>query len=94
VSDVDGGAELVRTLVKLRRRAQTGNLTVDARGVRTWIHLERGVPIFAEGGARGDDLGSVLRDEGLIDDAAFRAIVERVTEASWTTRPHASAKWP
>ena len=80
MSDVDGGAELVRTLVKLRRRAQTGNLTVDARGVRTWIHLARGVPIFAEGGARGDDLGSVLRDEGLIDDAAFRAIVERVTE--------------
>ncbi|NOY93500.1 MAG: hypothetical protein GXP55_20135 [Deltaproteobacteria bacterium] len=77
---MDGGAELVRTLVRLRREARSGSLTVDAGGVRTWVHLERGVPVFAEGGARRDDLGSVLRDEGLIDDLAFRAIVQRVTE--------------
>jgi len=77
---MDGGAELVRTLVRLRREARSGSLTVDAGGVRTWVHLERGVPVFAEGGARRDDLGSVLRDEELIDDVAFRAIVQRVTE--------------
>jgi hypothetical protein len=62
----EGGIHLSlpEILVDLGERAETGILEIRSDGVCTSIHLNRGSPVFAEGGALHDTLGRLLLRRG------------------------------
>jgi len=78
----EGGLHLSlpEILVDLGERAETGILEIRSEGVCTSIHLNRGSPVFAEGGALHDTLGRLLLRRGEISEGEYVRVIERMTE--------------
>jgi tetratricopeptide (TPR) repeat protein len=76
----DSGAVLIRELAALRRGRKTGLLEVRGGGVTTLLYVRSGSPVFAEQGTLADSLGRILRDEGMLTEPQFAAVVQRMTE--------------
>jgi CheY-like chemotaxis protein/tetratricopeptide (TPR) repeat protein len=82
-TDAAGGGlqlSLPEILIDLGERAETGILEIRAEGVCTRIHLDRGRPVFAEGGSLRDTLGRLLLRRGEISQQDYVRVIERMTE--------------
>jgi len=71
---------LPEILVDLGELAETGILEIRTDGVCTAIHLNRGNPVFAEGGSLHDTLGRLLLRRGEISESEYVRVIERMTE--------------
>lgn len=67
-------------LMALRDRDDAGVLEIHHDGVTTAIHLERGRPVFAEGGSLQETLGRLLVRHGTLAEEDYVRVVERMTE--------------
>ena len=68
-------------LVRLRREGETGTLEIRAEGVCTTLYLDRGTPVFAEGGRLRETLGRMLLRHGTLSEADYVRVIERMTES-------------
>lgn len=92
VGDADapeGGLHLSlpEILVDLGERAETGVLEIRAENFCTSIHLNRGNPVFAEGGSLHDTLGRLLLRRGEISESEYVRVIERMTETLVDNEP-------
>jgi CheY-like chemotaxis protein len=92
VGDADapeGGLHLSlpEILVDLGERAETGVLEIRAENFCTSIHLNRGNPVFAEGGLLHDTLGRLLLRRGEISESEYVRVIERMTETLVDNEP-------
>jgi hypothetical protein len=71
---------LVSTLLSLRDGARTGVLEVQADGIRTFIYLDRGDPVFAEEESIGETLGRMLVRQGKLSPEQHVRVIERMTQ--------------
>ncbi len=71
---------LPELLVELRDRNETGALELRAEGLCTTLHLQNGVPVFAEGGSLRETLGRLLLRQGHLSEADYVRVIERMTE--------------
>jgi CheY-like chemotaxis protein/tetratricopeptide (TPR) repeat protein len=85
----EGGLHLSlpEILIDLGERAETGILEIRAEGVCTSIHLNRGNPVFAEGGSLHHTLGRLLLRRGEISEAEYVRVIERMTETLVDNEP-------
>ena len=85
----EGGLHLSlpEILVDLGERAETGVLEIRAEGVCTSIHLNRGNPVFAEGGSLHHTLGRLLLRGGEISESEYVRVIERMTETLVDNEP-------
>jgi len=85
----DGGLHLSlpEILIDLGERAETGILEIRTDGLCTSIHLNRGNPVFAEGGALQDTLGRLLLRRGEITESDYVRVIERMTETLVDNEP-------
>jgi tetratricopeptide (TPR) repeat protein len=74
------GASFAELLVALRDGRETGTLEVRADGLCTVLTLDRGVPVFAEGGRLRDTLGRLLLRRGEITEDEYVRVIERMTQ--------------
>jgi hypothetical protein len=72
-------ANVIRSLLTIRRNGQSGVLEVEADGVCTMIYVLKGVPVFAEEGTLGETLGRILLKEGAITQEQYARIIEGMT---------------
>lgn len=63
------------TLYRYRR---SGVLEVEAEGVRTFIYLRDGLPVFADQGVVSITLGRVLRSQGAVTDAQYQSVLSEM----------------
>jgi CheY-like chemotaxis protein len=92
VGDADGlegglHLSLPEILVDLGERAETGALEIRAEGLCTIIHLNRGNPVFAEGGSLHDTLGRLLLRRREISESEYERVIERMTETLVDNEP-------
>jgi CheY-like chemotaxis protein len=92
VNDADappGGLHLSlpEILIDLAERAETGILEIRADGVCTSIHLNRGNPVFAEGGSLRETLGRLLLRRREISESDYVRVIERMTESLVDNEP-------
>ncbi|MBC7170796.1 MAG: DUF4388 domain-containing protein, partial [Polyangiaceae bacterium] len=76
---MDDGAELIRDLVALRGRRETGVLEVTHGAVQAFVYIEKGEPVFAEHGTLGDTLGRLLLRRGALTQPQYEAIIRAMT---------------
>src|SRR5688500_15640095 len=74
-------AALVRSLLTLRKERRSGVLNVRTDGVRTFIYLDQGTPIFAEEGTHGETLGRLLVRQGRLTQAQYVEVIGKMTDA-------------
>lgn len=68
---------LVRTLLGIQHRKETGTLRVEAEGVVTIVRIRDGHPVFVEGGLPADSLGRLLVQRGQISESTLAMIEEQ-----------------
>ncbi len=76
---MDDGADLIRDLVSLRDRRETGVLEVRRADARAFLYVDRGEPVFAEHGTLGDTLGRLLLRRGTITSDQYGEIIRVMT---------------
>jgi tetratricopeptide (TPR) repeat protein len=74
-------AALVRSLLTLRKERRSGVLSVTTEGVRTFIYLDQGTPVFAEEGTNGETLGRLLVRQGRLTQAQYVEVIGKMTDA-------------
>lgn len=74
-------AALVRSLLALRKERRSGVLTVQTEGVRTFVYLDQGTPVFAEEGTHGETLGRLLLRQGKLTQAQYVEVIGKMTDA-------------
>lgn len=75
------GPLLAELLVDLQQSGETGVLEIRAEGIRTDLTLQRGRPVFAEGGSLRQTLGRLLLRRGEIGEEDYVRVIERMTES-------------
>lgn len=73
-------AALVRSLLTLRKERRSGVLNITD-GVRTFIYLDQGTPVFAEEGTHGETLGRLLVRQGKLTQAQYVEVIGKMTDA-------------
>ena len=76
---IDGESvpKLIRAFYDFRK---TGKLTVRSRGVERSIYFHEGLPLFVSSSQLADHLGSLLREDGLLDREAIDRLLRRQRE--------------
>jgi tetratricopeptide (TPR) repeat protein len=70
---------LIRAMLSLRTERRTGVLRVDADGVRTFVYVMKGTPVFAEEGTLGETLGRLLVRQRVLTQEQYVQVIERMT---------------
>jgi hypothetical protein len=78
---MSGCAALVRSLLTLRKERRSGVLIVGTEGVRTFVYLDQGTPVFAEEGSHGETLGRLLVRQGKLTQAQYVEVIGKMTDA-------------
>ena len=74
-------ADLVVSMLALRREGRTGVATIENDGVRTFVYLRDGVVVFAEEGTHGETLGRLLVRQQLLSQERYVEIIGKMTDA-------------
>jgi hypothetical protein len=74
-------ADLVVSMLALRREGRTGVATIENDGVRTFVYLRDGVVVFAEEGTQGETLGRLLVRQQLLSQERYVEIIGKMTDA-------------
>src|SRR4051812_28212504 len=74
-------AALVRSLLALRKERRSGVLTVESEGIKTFVYLDQGMPVFAEEGTHGETLGRLLVRQGKLTQAQYVDVIGKMTDA-------------
>jgi hypothetical protein len=75
-------AALIRSMLVLRNEHRSGVLTVfTEEGVKTFVYLRDGVPVFAEEGTHGETLGRLLVRQRILTQQQYAAIIGKMTDA-------------
>jgi hypothetical protein len=81
LASVDRCAGLVRELVACQEEKRTGALHVECGTAHAYVYFRAGVAVSAEEGTLGESLGRILLAKGTLDDAQYRAVIERMTSS-------------
>ena len=74
-------ADLIVSMLALRRDRRTGVVTIQSDEVRTFVYLRDGVIVFAEEGTQGETLGRLLVRQQLLSQARYVEIIGKMTDA-------------
>ncbi|MCC6215272.1 MAG: hypothetical protein IT376_10405 [Polyangiaceae bacterium] len=71
----------------LHRYRRSGVLEVEAEGVKTFVYLREGTPVFADQGVASVTLGRVLRAQGAVTDAQYQTILSEMARRGDSAAP-------